>query len=357
MTLSSRKQGATCPERPTTISKVRRRTRRALALDVRLRSCKELERPALLTLLEMILPATCVSSALSRPLASGWWLWAEGQERCHGLSHTIPAACARGGVFLRAFIRERGERYKPPLVRTPPFWRCSRLLLCRHPCRRSSFRMASIAIARTIRHPQPDEDPDTEGGTFMEHHLMLVPQLRVNSNVRVFVQLDVMRCASGTTRRSSAVGPSIHALRLACPIGCSRARAIESLFMRRAWASSAVRGRGRHGQPLRHGAVANDATASTAIPSTASWCPLRPRSGADQHRLRPRAEGWINRADDTTFFTGGYLGEVQARWVRGRAALEWAEHRQREPWGATQLGRSPSREAFGGWPSTTDIET
>lgn len=205
------------------------------------------------------------------------------------------------------------------------------------------------------------EHEDTEGvRTYLEHRLLLAPQLRVNSNVHVFLQLDVMdalrfgsdpEILQAVGAVSTADGSAFNE-----PLGLSGSVLPgsdyqESLFVRRAWAELYTKyvdlKIGRMGSNFGLGVVANDGTCDTCeygdtvdrvMVSTSALDPARISIAFDT-----RAEGWINRSDDTHsfLFTGGYLGEVHkgAVWVRWtRQPSNGLNIANVNLWGATQLG-------------------
>ncbi len=202
---------------------------------------------------------------------------------------------------------------------------------------------------------------DTEGvRTYLEHRLLLSPQLRVNSNVHVFLDVDVMDALrfGSNPEILQAIGAvnSADGTAFNEPLGLSGSVLPgsdyrESVFVRRAWAELYTKyvdlKVGRMGSHFGMGLVANDGRCDTCeygdtvdrvMVSTSALDPARISVAFDT-----RAEGWINRADDTHsfLFTGGYLGEVHkgAVWVRWtRQPSNGLNIANVNLWGATQLG-------------------
>jgi hypothetical protein len=204
------------------------------------------------------------------------------------------------------------------------------------------------------------EHADTEGvRTYFEQRLLLAPQLRVNSNVHVFMQLDVMDALRfgdnpEVLQALGAVSSTGEAFNE--PLGLSGtvlpgSDYRESLFVRRAWAELYTKyvdlKIGRMGSHFGMGLVANDGMCDTCeygdtvdrvMVSTSALDPARISIAFDT-----RAEGFINRADDTHsfLFTGGYLGEVHkaALWVRWtRKPSDTLNIANVNLWASTQLG-------------------
>jgi len=205
-----------------------------------------------------------------------------------------------------------------------------------------------------------EQEPEAPATTnWMEHRLLLRPHLRFSSGVHVQVEFDVM----DLLRFGSApeILPALGALQESGeafdePLPLSQSQIPgedyrESLFVRRAWAELytdyvdlKVGRMGDHwGMGLfindGNGIQANDGdTVDRIMISTSRLQPVRLNLAFDT-----RAEGFINRNDDTHSFllSGGYLGEVHqigayVRWTRQPSNSFNAVHA--DLFAATQLG-------------------
>lgn len=218
-------------------------------------------------------------------------------------------------------------------------------------------------------------DADAAGyeGTrsFLDHRLRLVPQLRINPAVHVYADLDLLDAlafgaearsdtAFGTTGSDGAPFTEPSALTESVVPGEDYRK---SLFVRRAWAELYTPWVdlkiGRMGNHWGMGLLANDGNCDTCengdtvdriMVSTSKIDPVRISVAVDT-----RAEGFINRDDDTHSFlvTGGYLGEVHkvGAWVRWtRKPSDKANVLHADLWGATKLGPiSAQLEAVLAW--------
>lgn len=226
-----------------------------------------------------------------------------------------------------------------------------------------------------------DRDVENSEGvrSLMEQRLRLIPHIRLGSNVHVFVDLDVLDALrfGSSPEILQAIGASQEggaAFDEPIPLSDSVVPGSdyrESLFVRRAWAELYTPyvdlKVGRMGNHWGMGLLANDGNCDT-------WCDhgdTVDRIMASTSRLDPvrlslaldtRAEGFINRNDDTHSFllSGGYMGEVH----RVGAYLRWT----RQPinkfnvvhgdlYGATELGPlSMELEALILWGQATDTD-
>ncbi len=224
------------------------------------------------------------------------------------------------------------------------------------------------------------EDEAAEGlRTYFEHRLVLKPHLRINPNVHVFVDLDVMDAlkfgtnpqileAVGATQENGDAFDEPLALSGSVIPGSDYR---ESLFVRRAWAEVYTPyvdiKVGRMGSHWGMGLLANDGNCESC-----DWGDTVDRIQIGTSYLDPvrinvafdtRAEGFINRNDDTSSLlaSGGYLGEVHQlaaylRWTRQPSNRFNVIHA--DLYGATQLGPlSMELEALLLWgrAATTDI--
>jgi len=206
-----------------------------------------------------------------------------------------------------------------------------------------------------------DRDSETADGTraWMSHRLLLRPHLRFSSNVHVFMDIDVMDAmafGNGPEVLSAlgAVQESGEAFDEPLPLSESQipgADYRESLFVRRAWAELYTPyvdiKVGRMGNHWGMGLFANDGngklsrygdTVDRIMVSTSRLDPVRLNFAFDT-----RAEGFINRDDDTHSFmlSGGYLSEVHQlgaylRWTRQPSNSFNVIHA--DIYAATQLG-------------------
>ncbi len=195
--------------------------------------------------------------------------------------------------------------------------------------------------------------------TTLDQRMWLDAHLRLNANVHVFVELDLFDGAKfgDNPETLQAFGQvQENGERFEEPTALSNSVLPgtdyrESLFLRRAWAELYTPyvdfKVGRMGSHWGMGLVANDGDCDTCdygdtvdriMVSTSLLDPVRINFAIDT-----RAEGFINREDDTHSFllSGGYLSEVH----RVGAYLRWT----RQPinsinvihadlWGATKLG-------------------
>lgn len=173
----------------------------------------------------------------------------------------------------------------------------------------------------------------------LEHRLLLRPHFRLSSNVHVYADLDVMDAMrfGGNPEVLTALGAlqeSGEPFDEPLPLSESQlpgADYQESLFVRRAWAELYTPyidlKVGRMGNHWGMGLFANDGNGDQAtngdtvdriMISTSRLDPVRLNFAIDT-----RAEGFINRNDDTHSFllSGGYLSEVHQigaylRWTR-----------------------------------------
>lgn len=215
---------------------------------------------------------------------------------------------------------------------------------------------------------------------FMSNRLRVIPHLRINSNVHVFTDLDLLDAlkfgsnpeileAFGQTQQDGS--------NFAEPVGLSQSVIPgsdykESLFVRRAWAELYTPyvdvKVGRMGNHWGMGLLANDGNCAFTCDygdtvdriqiGTSAIDPVRIAFAVDT-----RAEGFINRDDDTHSFllSGGYLGEVHnlggyIRWTR-QPSNNW-NLGHFDIWGKTKLGPlAVELEALllYGKASTTDI--
>ena len=186
-----------------------------------------------------------------------------------------------------------------------------------------------------------ERDSETADGTraWMAHRLLLRPHLRFSAGVHVFMDLDVMDAMAfgGGPEVLSALGAvqeTGEAFDEPLPLSESQipgADYRESLVVRRAWAELYTPyvdlKVGRMGNHWGMGLFANDGngklgkygdTVDRIMISTSRLDPVRLNFAFDT-----RAEGFINRDDDTHSFllSGGYLSEVHQlgaylRWTR-----------------------------------------
>lgn len=225
------------------------------------------------------------------------------------------------------------------------------------------------------------EDSDSEGvRDFMSHRLRVIPHIRLNSNVHVYVDLDLMDvlkfasnpevlAATGQTRATGETFDEPVALSQSSLPGSDYR---ESLVLRRAWAELYTPyvdfKVGRMGNHWGMGLLANDGncamtcdngdTVDRLMVSTSLLDPVRISFAFDT-----RAEGFINRDDDAHSFllTGGYMGEVHTvgGWVRWtRQPMNGLNLVHGDLYGRTKLGPlSMELEALIQWgqATTTDI--
>jgi hypothetical protein len=215
--------------------------------------------------------------------------------------------------------------------------------------------------------------------TYMEHRLRLVPHIRINSNVHVFLDLDVLDLLKFGSNPEvlQAVGASMEsgdAFDEPVPLSGSVLPGQdyrESLFVRRAWVELYTPyvdlKIGRMGSHWGMGLMANDGdcavdcdygdTVDRIMISTSRLDPVRINLAVDT-----RAEGFINRDDDTHSFllSGGYLGEVHqvgayVRWTRQPSNRFNLVHG--DIYGATTLGPlSMELEALLLWGAASDSD-
>lgn len=206
-------------------------------------------------------------------------------------------------------------------------------------------------------------DADASGyeGTrsFFEHRLRLAPQLRINPAVHVFADFDLLSALPFGAKAEGdvAVGTeSSDGTAFAAPEAFSESVIPgedyrQSIFVRRAWAELYTPWVdlkvGRMGNHWGMGLLANDGGCDTCdygdtvdriMVSTSKIDPVRISVAVDT-----RAEGFINRDDDTHSFlvSGGYLGEVHkvGAWVRWtRKPSDKANVLHADLWGKTRLG-------------------
>jgi len=195
--------------------------------------------------------------------------------------------------------------------------------------------------------------------TGMSHRLLLRPHLRFSSNVHVFMDLDVMDAMQfgGGPEVLAALGAvqeNGESFDEPLPLNESQIPGSdyrESLFVRRAWAELYTPyvdlKVGRMGNHWGMGLFANDGngklgrygdTVDRIMVSTSRLDPVRINFAFDT-----RAEGFINRDDDTHSFllSGGYLSEVHQigaylRWTRQPSNSFNVIHA--DIYAATQLG-------------------
>ena len=224
------------------------------------------------------------------------------------------------------------------------------------------------------------DDADSEGTRhWFEQRLRLAPQFRINPNVHVFMDLDVLdalRFGQKAEQLTAAGTADLTGAPFTEPLPLSDSVVpgddyTESLFVRRAWAELYTGWVdlkvGRMGSHFGMGLLANDGncdncdygdTVDRVMISTSKIDPVRISFAVDM-----RSEGFINRNDDTHSFvlTGGYLGEVHkvGAWVRWtRRPSQQGNVINADIWGATRLGPlSAQLEAVLTWASLgqTDI--
>jgi hypothetical protein len=215
---------------------------------------------------------------------------------------------------------------------------------------------------------------------FMSHRLRVIPHLRLNNNVHVYVDLDLMDVlkfgsnpevlsAAGQTQATGELFDEPVALSQSSLPGSDYK---ESLVLRRAWAELYTPyvdfKVGRMGNHWGMGLLANDGNCSMTCDygdtvdrlmiSTSALDPVRISFAFDT-----RAEGFINRDDDAHSFllTGGYMGEVHqvGAWLRWtRQPIHGLNLVHGDLYGRTKLGPlAMELEALILWgqASTTDI--
>jgi len=225
------------------------------------------------------------------------------------------------------------------------------------------------------------DDETSEGArTYLNQRLRVVPHLRLSPNVHVYVDIDVFDAArfGGNPEVLQSVGAlqeSGDPFDEPTPLSGAVLPGTdyrESLFVRRAWAELYTPyvdlKIGRMGSHWGMGLLANDGncavdcdygdTVDRIMISTSALDPARLSLAFDT-----RAEGFINRNDDTHSFllTGGYMGEVHqagayVRWTRQPSNRFNLLHG--DLFGRTKLGPlSVELEALILWGSadTTDI--
>lgn len=224
------------------------------------------------------------------------------------------------------------------------------------------------------------EHEETEGVRhFLRQRLRLVPHLRINPNVHVFIDFDVLdalrfgaspEVLAATGQLQENGEPFDEPVPFSGSVLPGEDYR-ESLFVRRAWAEIYTPyvdfKVGRMSSHWGMGLLANDGNCDTCdygdivdrvMVSTSAIDPVRLSLAVDT-----RAEGFINADDDTHSFllSGGYLGEVHrigayVRWTRQPSNKFNLLHG--DLWGATQLGPlSMELEALITWGAaeTTDI--
>ena len=225
------------------------------------------------------------------------------------------------------------------------------------------------------------EEANSEGPRdFMSHRLRVIPHVRLNSNVHVYLDLDLMDALKfgsnpeilAATGQPQATGEDFDE-----PVALSQSSLPgsdyrESLVLRRAWAELYTPWVdfkvGRMGNHWGMGLLANDGNCSDTCDygdtvdrlmiSTSLLDPVRLSFAFDT-----RAEGFVNRDDDAHSFllTGGYMGEVHqvGAWLRWtRQPMNGLDLVHGDLYGRTKLGPlSMELEALILWgqASNTDI--
>lgn len=244
------------------------------------------------------------------------------------------------------------------------------------------FRMRANLFDSLSLHRQDDRDEGVR--SFIDMRLRLVPHLRINSGVHVYADFDVLDAlafganpAGGNPAILQAVGQqAADGTLFNEPVGLTGGVLPgedyrDSLFARRAWVEVYTKyvdlKFGRMASHWGMGLLANDGSCDTCdygdivdrlMISTSAIDPVRISFAIDT-----RAEGFINRDDDTHSFLlqGGYLHEVwkvgaYVRWTRRPSNKLNLLHG--DVWGAAKLGPiSFEAEALIAWgqAETTDI--
>ncbi len=244
------------------------------------------------------------------------------------------------------------------------------------------FRMRGNLFDSLSLHRQDDRDEGVR--SFMDMRLRLVPHIRINSGVHVYADIDLLDAlafggnpAGNNPDILQAIGQQqADGTLFNEPVGLTGGVLPgedyrDSLFARRAWVEIYTKyvdlKIGRMASHWGLGVLANDGSCDTCdygdivdrvMVSTSAIDPVRISFAVDT-----RAEGFINRDDDTHSFLlqGGYLHEVwkvgaYVRWTRRPSNKMNLLHG--DIWGSAKLGPL-SVEAEGlivwGQAETTDI--
>ncbi|MEE2829019.1 MAG: hypothetical protein VX498_07520 [Myxococcota bacterium] len=225
-----------------------------------------------------------------------------------------------------------------------------------------------------------DREAENSDGvrTVLEHRLRLAPHFRLSSNVHVYADFDVMDALTfGSNPEVLAAAGALQETGQAFDEPLPLSDSVlpgsdyrESVFVRRAWAEVYTPyvdlKIGRMGNHWGMGLFANDGNGENAnfgdtvdriMVSTSALDPVRISLAVDT-----RAEGFINRNDDTHSFllSGGYLGELHqiggyVRWTRQPSNSFNLVHG--DLYGATKLGPlSLQLEALILWGSALDTD-